>query len=124
MTAGQATRRERFPLGIASVGIGEIEREISANEAPPLPINDRLKVIGKRVPRTDGRAKVTGAARFTVDLKLSGMLHARFLRSPHAHAKIVAIDTSAAKSHPEVRAVHVVTDHVGRTIEVAVTSTL
>jgi len=111
-------RRERFPSGIASVGIGEVERDIPAGEAPPLPINDRLAVIGKRVPRLNGRAKVTGAARFTVDLKLPGMLHARILRSPHAHAHIAAIDTGGAERHPDVRAVHLITDHVGRAREV------
>jgi len=45
------------------------------------------------------------------------MLHARLLRSPHAHAHIVSIDTQAAERNPDVRAVHVITDVVGRAIE-------
>ena len=110
-------RRDKFPSGIAGVSVGEIERQVPADEAPPLPTNDRLAVIGKSVPRINGRAKVTGAARFTVDIKLPSMLHARLLRSPHAHAHIVSIDTQAAERNPDVRAVHVITDVVGRAIE-------
>src|ERR1039458_1611030 len=96
MSPRKPMRQEKFPFGIAGVSVGEIERQVPAGEAPPLPTNDRLAVIGKSVPRINGRAKVTGAARFTVDIKLSGMLHARLLRSPHAHARIVSIDTEEA----------------------------
>ena len=52
---------------------------------------------------------VTGAARYTVDVKLPGMLIARILRSPYPHARILSVDTSAAERYPGVRAVHVVT---------------
>ena len=52
---------------------------------------------------------VTGAARYTVDVRLPGMLFARILRSPHPHARIL-FDTSAAERHSGVRAVHVVTE--------------
>ena len=117
MSPRKPMRQEKFPFGIAGVSVGEIERQVPAGEAPPLPTNDRLAVIGKSVPRINGRAKVTGAARFTVDIKLPGMLHARLLRSPHAHAHIVSIDTQAAERNPDVRAVHVITDVVGRAIE-------
>ena len=117
MAPKEPMRRDRFPSGIAGVSVGEIERQVPAGEAPPLPPNDRLTVIGKPVPRINGRAKVTGAARFTVDIKLAGMLHGRLLRSPHPHARIVSIDTQAAERHPDVRAVHVITDIVGRAIE-------
>ena len=53
---------------------------------------------------------VTGAARYTVDVKLPGMLFARILRSPHPHARILSVDTSAAERHADVRGVHVVTE--------------
>lgn len=66
MATKDSMRRETFPFGIASVSLGEVEREVPAGEAPPLPPNDRLTLIGKRVPRINGHAKVTGAARFTV----------------------------------------------------------
>lgn len=64
-----------------------------------------LLVVGKDVPRTDAIPKVTGAAQYVADLHLPGMLHAAVLRSPHANARIVSIDTSAARAMPGVRAV-------------------
>src|SRR5919202_3086190 len=55
--------------------------------------------------RVEGPLKVTGHARYTSDVRLPGMLYARFLLSPHPHARIVSIDTSAAKAVPGVHAV-------------------
>ena len=49
--------------------------------------------------------KVTGRALYGADMHLPGLLHARVLRSPHAHARVLSIDTSRAEAHPEVRAV-------------------
>lgn len=51
-----------------------------------------------QVVALDGPDKVTGAARYTFDLEVPGMLHAKLLRSPHAHARIVAIDASRAEA--------------------------
>ena len=65
--------------------------------------------IGKKMPRVDSRAKVTGNARFTADLKFPRMLWGKILRSPHPHARILSIDTSGALSLPGVKAV--VTGH-------------
>jgi xanthine dehydrogenase YagR molybdenum-binding subunit len=98
----------RLPHGIAGVDLGEIERALPAGEPPPLAANAALAVIGKPAARIDGRAKVTGAARYTADVKLPGMLFARLVRSPHPHARVTSIDTSAAEAHPQVRAVHVI----------------
>lgn len=61
-----------------------------------------LQVIGKQVERIDAKAKATGSARFTVDLQLPGMVYAKFLRSPHAHAKIQSIDVSNAAAQEGV----------------------
>ncbi len=61
--------------------------------------------IGKSIPRTDGERKVTGQARYTGDLQLAGMLHARLLLSPHPHARIVGINREAALKVPGVIAV-------------------
>ncbi len=105
MAKQEDLRTETFPSGIASVGLGKIERVIPADEPPALPPNSELAVIGKPVPRQDGRAKVTGAVRFTADVSLPGMLHARILRSPMPHALLRSIDMAAAARHPGVRAV-------------------
>jgi len=106
MMAEQDTlRTATFPSGIASVGLGTVKRKIPADEPPPLPPNAELTVIGKSFPRPNGRAKVTGAARFTVDLSLPGMLHGRILRSPMPHALVRSIDVAAAARLPGVRAI-------------------
>jgi xanthine dehydrogenase YagR molybdenum-binding subunit len=109
--SGSGARTEKFLLGIAGVSLGQISRQIPAGEPPPLAPNADLAVIGKSIPRISGRAMVTGAARYTVDVRLPGMLFARILRSPHPHARILSIDTSEAERHPGVRAVHVVTEN-------------
>jgi len=62
-------------------------------------------IIGTRMRKVDGAGKVTGTAVYTDDIMLPGMLHAKILRSPHPHARIVSIDTSAAEAMPGVRAV-------------------
>ncbi|HET7702139.1 MAG TPA: xanthine dehydrogenase family protein molybdopterin-binding subunit [Candidatus Limnocylindrales bacterium] len=61
--------------------------------------------IGLPVPRRDGVAKVTGRGRFTVDIGMPGLAHAKLLRSPYPHAVIRSIDTAAARRHPGVVAV-------------------
>ncbi len=63
------------------------------------------KWVGSRSIRPDGLDKVTGKARFGADLVLPGMLEGAVARSPHAHARIVSIDTSAAEAMPGVHAV-------------------
>ncbi len=64
-----------------------------------------LKVIGKRLPRVDARERVTGEARYPADIALPNMVHARMLRSSHAHARIRRIDTKRAKALTGVLAV-------------------
>ena len=61
--------------------------------------------VGKPLQRIDGIEKVTGSAKYAADIKLDNMLHAKLLRSPHAHARVKHIDTSAAEKLPGVRAV-------------------
>ncbi|MCH7606716.1 MAG: xanthine dehydrogenase family protein molybdopterin-binding subunit [Chloroflexi bacterium] len=67
--------------------------------------NKEFKVVGTRPIRHDGADKVTGRARYSADISLPGMLHGKVLRSPHAHARIKSIDTSAAEALPGVKAV-------------------
>jgi aerobic carbon-monoxide dehydrogenase large subunit len=63
------------------------------------------KLIGQSVARIEDRDLLCGKARFVADIKMPDMLHACFVRSPHAHARIVAIDTRAARELPGVVAV-------------------
>jgi 4-hydroxybenzoyl-CoA reductase subunit alpha len=66
---------------------------------------DAGAVIGSRLGKVDGIAKSTGRALYTDDIALPGMLHGRILRSPHAHARILSIDTSEAEAMEGVHAV-------------------
>jgi CO/xanthine dehydrogenase Mo-binding subunit len=68
-------------------------------------ISSDLKVVGTRPIRPDGVDKVTGRAVFAADTRASGMLWGKIKRSPHAHARIVSIDTSKAEALPGVKAV-------------------
>src|SRR5919197_837961 len=68
-------------------------------------MEQELAVVGVAVPRLGLADKVQGQARYTADLKRPGMLYGRVLRSPHAHARIVHLDTSEAERVPGVHAV-------------------
>lgn len=63
------------------------------------------KWVGTRPIRHDGFDKVVGKARFAADLNLPGQLHGAYVRSPHAHATVLSIDTSAAAAMPGVKAI-------------------
>ncbi len=64
-----------------------------------------LSVVGRSMPQLDNVAKATGMAKYTADLKISGMLYAKVLRSPFPHARILDIDTSKAERLSGVKAV-------------------
>jgi 4-hydroxybenzoyl-CoA reductase alpha subunit len=66
---------------------------------------NNFSVIGKPLARVDAAAKVTGRAQYADDILLPRTLHCRVLRSPHPHARILSIDTSAARRIPGVQAV-------------------
>src|ERR1041384_2632610 len=61
-----------------------------------------MSTIGQSIPRLDGSQKVSGMTRYAGDVQLPGMLHARLVVSPHANARIVKIDGSAAEALPGV----------------------
>ncbi len=69
----------------------------------------KRSLIGKRFTRLDGPWKASGRAKYTYDVKREGLLHGKMVFSPHAHAKIVSIDTSAVEKMPGVKAVHIMT---------------
>ena len=68
------------------------------------PDESRRTYLGKRISRTDGPDKVTGRAKYTYDVNRPGMLYGKIVRSPHAHAKVVSVDLSAAEKMPGVKA--------------------
>ncbi len=115
-TSPSTTRAQKFPVGIAGVEITQTEIEVPASEPPALGVNSTLNVIGKPTPRLDGRLKVTGAARYSADVRLPGMLFARTVSSPLPHARIRSIDTTAAEKYPGVRAVHVLERILGSAV--------
>ncbi|HNY12796.1 MAG TPA: molybdopterin-dependent oxidoreductase, partial [Candidatus Wallbacteria bacterium] len=66
---------------------------------------NKFKVVNKSVPKIEGLGLVTGKPMFTDDIDLHGMLYAKILTSPYAHAEIIDIDTSKAEKLPGVKAV-------------------
>ncbi|MCP4297083.1 MAG: molybdopterin-dependent oxidoreductase, partial [Proteobacteria bacterium] len=72
-----------------------------------------LKLIGKSIPRRDGRDKTTGKAKYTNDIQLPGMLTCGLLHSPHPHAKILSINISEAEALPGVKAIITGNDTIG-----------
>ena len=66
---------------------------------------DKRRVMGKPIKRLDGLEKSTGRAKYSSDHEAAGMLFGALLTSPHAHARITSIDTSAAEKMPGVTAV-------------------
>ena len=68
-------------------------------------MKSEFSVFGKSLVRKDAVEKAKGEAKYVDDIQLPRMLHAKFLRSPHAHAKITSIDTSKAEAMPGVKCV-------------------
>src|SRR3990172_2270364 len=75
--------------------------------AQPFTQRNPRQFVGGYLPRIDGRAKASGQAEYLDDIAagLKGILHARALRSPYPHARIVRLDTSRAEALPGVRCV-------------------
>ena len=61
-----------------------------------------LRIVGQPAPRGDALEKVTGRARYVTDLTVPGMVHARVLRSPYAHARVRRVDLTRARARPGV----------------------
>ncbi len=101
--------RDRTLFVVTTVEIEGREEEsvvqVPAFEPTPWSPRARLDHVGAGVVRVDGHAKVTGAARYTVDIQLPGMLFARVLRAPIARGGVSRLDASAARAIPGVHAV-------------------
>lgn len=72
------------------------------------------RLLGERITRVDGPDKATGRARYSFDVNRPRMVYGKILRSPHAHARVVAVDTSAAEAAPGVVAVLTLVESGGR----------
>lgn len=84
--------------------------ELSSGDPPPFDPAQKFRILGTRIPRLDGPAKTTGEARYSIDVRLPGMLYGRILRSPIAAATVRAVDLSAAQKMPGVEAVLVIAE--------------
>ena len=82
-----------------------VEIEVDDEGGPGWGPNDKHTLLNHRITRVDGPLKAAGAALYTYDMRLPGMLHGRILRCPHAHAKIATIDTEAASKIAGVKAI-------------------
>lgn len=89
------------PAELNAIQAAEAERSVGGAGAAA----DGRTVLGERNRRYEGHAKSTGRELYTDDLTLPGMLHGKILRSPHPHARILAIDTSAAEAMSGVHGV-------------------
>jgi xanthine dehydrogenase YagR molybdenum-binding subunit len=109
----QAPEKKKKTIKVPKVVNGVetmVEIEVDDVSAPGWGPNDKHTLLNHHLRRVDGPIKVSGLAEYTFDKRAPGMLYARVLRSPHAHARIVKIDSSAARSIPGVRAIVAVTD--------------
>jgi xanthine dehydrogenase YagR molybdenum-binding subunit len=87
-----------------------VEIEVDEDSGPGWGPNDKHTLLNHHITRVDGPLKVTGVAQYTYDKFVPGMLYARVLRSPHAHARVVSVDLSAARNIAGVKAALSVTD--------------
>jgi 4-hydroxybenzoyl-CoA reductase subunit alpha len=82
-----------------------LDAVVGWQDPPTLPeVTDRV-VVGRSVPRIDAAELASGRAVFTDDIRLPGMLHGKILTSPHAHARVLKVDTSRAEALEGVKAV-------------------
>jgi xanthine dehydrogenase YagR molybdenum-binding subunit len=82
-----------------------VEIEVDDVAGPGWGPNDKHILLNHRLTRVDGPLKVSGAAHYTYDVRLPGMLYGRILRCPHAHARIKKFDSSKASAMPGVKAI-------------------
>ena len=103
-TPPKKTKKVRVPRVVNGVE-QMVEIEVEDNGGPGWGPNDKHTLLNHRLTRVDGPLKVAGAAQYTYDVRLPGMLYGRILRSPHAHARIVSVNTDAASKIAGVKAI-------------------
>lgn len=94
-------RVPRVVNGVETMVEIEVDDEGGAVWGP----NDKHALLNHHLTRVDAPVKVSGAAKYTHDRRLPGMLYGRVVRSPHAHARVRSVDASAARRIPGVRAI-------------------
>src|ERR1700704_445977 len=82
-----------------------VEIEVDDDAGPGWGPNDKHTLLNHRLTRVDGPLKVSGAAQYTYDVRLPGMLYGRILRCPHAHARVKSFDSSKAATMPGVKGI-------------------
>jgi len=78
--------------------------EVADGDPAPWDPSRKFSLMGARTPRLDGPAKATGAARYSIDVVLPGMLYGKILRSPYPAAVVKSVDLEAARKMPGVKA--------------------
>lgn len=94
-------RRATLKLGFAG-DVRDVTVVIPDGEPIPWQWGEQFSVLRKETPRVDGPLKTTGAARYSYDIRLPGMLYGAILRSPYAHAMVSGVDLSGAQRHSGV----------------------
>jgi CO/xanthine dehydrogenase Mo-binding subunit len=94
-------------MGQYAMQLGNQAPRPAARAAAPAPAAQPVKfdVIGKRVPRLHGLGIVTSLGQYTENMRMTGMLFTRTLRSPHPHAKVKSVNTKKAEAIPGVVAI-------------------
>ncbi len=82
-----------------------VEIEVDEDAGPGWGPNDKHTLLNHKMTRVDGPLKASGAALYTYDYRLPGMLYGRILRCPHGHARVTKLDTEAASKIPGVKAI-------------------
>jgi xanthine dehydrogenase YagR molybdenum-binding subunit len=82
-----------------------VEIEVDDVAGPGWGPNDKHTLLNHRLTRVDGPLKVSGAAHYTYDVRLPGMLYGRIVRCPYAHARVKTFDSSKAATMPGVKAI-------------------
>ena len=99
--------KKTFKVGVAGGESRDLTVDADDRDAEPWGLDAKLAVVGKDTLRVDGLAKATGAAKFTYDVNRPNMAFAKALRCPYGHARVKAIDATAAQALPGVLAVTV-----------------
>jgi len=95
--------KEKLRLGFQGK-FEEKQVEVAEGDPAPWDPSQKFSLMGKRTPRLDGRAKASGAARYSIDVVLPGMLYGKILRSPYPAAVVKSIDLEPARKMPGVKA--------------------